>query len=147
MNLFVELPTDLVDLVCRFAYNASLKDTKFSLDWAIQALSWDVPDFLVCSGDYDWTKLRRKPSPLVAFDPTVPPTDWFREDLMCIVLDMLDFRRSEVKQFGNRFQWRKRISADWKHVAGFTILYNAVIQNGSNWKPRFWRLDPPLYLL
>ena len=67
---------------------------------------------------------------------------------MCVVLDMLDFRRSEVKQFGNRFQWRKRISTNWKHVAGFMILYNVVIQNGSNWKPRFWRIDPsPLYFL
>ena len=52
-------------------------------------------------------------SPLKVFNAALPPHEWFREDICYMTLQLLDFRRRNVKAHGNRLRWMCRLKNDW----------------------------------
>ena len=127
-----ELPRDLLNLVCSFCWDADLNQCRIRADQVCEALNYQVPSFLIRAVRYDWRDFKMRPGGLLVFDPHCSPTTFFREDIMFMILSILDFLKRDVRKYGSRMQWLKRIVLDWRAAQDFAIFFCEVISNCCN---------------
>ena len=50
------------------------------------------------------------------------------------MLQLLDFRRRNVKLHGSRNRWMRRIKSDWTTIISFSGFYLELLTDTRNWK-------------
>ena len=128
------LPTELLNLICLFSWDRNLNETLMSCDVAIEVNSWDLHDIFIRRHHFDWAQMGYMESPLVVCAPNIPPHLWFRLDICYMLLQMLDFRRKEVRFGGNRVLWMKKLQRHWENIKLFSEYYLKMITDEQNWR-------------
>lgn len=132
--MFRELPTVLVDLITDFAWAMSFDDVFIRACIAVEVNNWQLPEMFIRKHRTDWTLLGNHQSPLRIFSPRFTPDSWFRFDMVYMLLDMLDFRRKDVREHGDRESWVRRMQTDWTNIHSFNKFYMKMICTEANWK-------------
>ena len=128
------LPLVLRDLITEYAWDKKAHESFLLACIASEVNEWDIPDVFIRHYHFDWRHMLTAASPLVVFDASIQPSEWFREDVCFLLLQMLDFRRKNVKCDGSRLTWMRRLSADWTTIVPFSKFYLKLICEKSNWK-------------
>lgn len=141
--MFQDLPKDLKNIVCEFAYGARWdlvqKDVKTCLEIKNMGISG------VFTRQTMWSPVYRTymPSPLLNFEPIrnfgrwLDYIDWHAVQEF---LWRLDFRRRFVRLIASREQWRQRLKKNWRNIKMFDdfyrfLLYTRVPCFKPLWKP------------
>ena len=122
---FAVLPTDLQDLVCKFAFGTCLNTVKCDLNILFEIKAWKLPDIFIRECVYCVVLGYHVPNPLKMYSPLAN-----FHSVQCIfdhypfgcVIDKLDFRKKAVKQWGTRWQWKIYIG-DWEFYGLFAAFY------------------------
>ena len=117
------LPRDISNLICLFCWDAPFELCVERSEIVYEALSFRIPDFLIRQVRYDWRTFQIITGGLLKFDPYCKPSEFFREDVIFLILSLLDFRRKNVRLYGSRLQWLKRIVLDWRSVVDFSQFF------------------------
>ena len=128
------LPLVLQDLITGFAWDTGCYASYLMAAVACEVNTWDIPEMFVKRYAWCWRDMRLHVSPLKVFDAQIPPSDWFREDLCYLMLQLLDFRRSSVKLHGSRVRWMRRLKSDWTTIIPFSSFYLELMTDTRNWK-------------
>ena len=126
------LPRDISNLICLFCWDAPFELCVERSEIVYEALSFRIPDFLIRQVRYDWRTFQIITGGLLKFDPYCKPSEFFREDVIFLILSLLDFRRKNVRLYGSRLQWLKRIVLDWRSVVDFSQFFFQVINDMDN---------------
>ena len=109
-----ELPPDLQNIVCLFAYNTTLGCVKRSLALYLVIRSMHLPFFFYKRRIWCWHERKFIKNPMTEFVPieTVGGkiSELFDDDGFYCFLLALDFRRKKVRMFGSREKWLHRLS-------------------------------------
>ena len=128
------LPLVIQDLITSFAWGKKAHETFLLACIATEVNHWRIPDVFIRQHHFDWWEMRQLQTPLQVFNASIPPEDWFREDLCFLLLQMLDFRRRTVRSQGNRRRWMRRLSDDWTTIVAFSEFYSGLMSDDRNWK-------------
>ena len=132
MQEFAELPSDLQNIVCNFAYNTTLGGVKRSLAVYMVVRSMNLPFFFYKAKIWCWDAREFIKSPMKAFVPieTIGGSiaELFDDDGMYCFLLALDFRRKKVKMFGSRDRWLHRLASNWCTVEPFAAYYRMLLR-------------------
>ena len=131
--MFTKLPSDLNDLITYFAWGMRYNDVFLRACIACEVNNWDLPEMFIRKHRTDWSLIAIE-SPLRIFSPQFSPESWFRMDFVFMLLDMLDFRRKDVREHGDRASWVRRLTDDWTTVHAFNKFYMKMLCSDSNWK-------------
>ena len=123
------LPLVLRDLITGFAWGTGSYKSYLMAAVACEVNTWDIPEVFIKRYAWCWHDMRLHVSPLRVFDAQIPPSEWFREDLCYLMLQLLDFRRRNVKLHGMR-----RIKSDWTTILSFSGFYLELLTDTRNWK-------------
>ena len=129
-----DLPPDLQNIVCMFAYNTTLALVKRSVAIYLVIRSMNLPFFFFKLRIWCWHERKFIKNPLDEFVPieTVGGRigDLFDDDGMYCFLLALDFRRKKVKMFGSRERWLHRLASNWCTVEPFAAYYRMLLREG-----------------
>ena len=128
------LPRDLRDIVTQYAWGKKCNETFLLACVACEVAQWDIPEVFIRRYHFDWHEMCSTASPLTVFNANISPEDWFREAICFLLLQMLDFRRRNVKTEGSRLRWMHRLKDDWTTIIPFSAFYLRVLCDESNWK-------------
>ena len=126
------LPSELVDLVCFFAYNISHKSVLHSVNQMCRILDMRMPFFFFRRAIWSWHYSKFLPSPLVEFLPIEYYGNYaqlFDEDVLFYFLLCLDFRRRKVRVFGTRGRWIDLFLASWHTYEPFGAYYKMLLRS------------------
>ena len=128
------LPLVLRDLITEFAWGAGSYESYLVASVACEVNTWDIPEMFVRRYHMSWKDMCLHVSPLKVFNAAIPPHEWFREDICYMTLQLLDFRRRNVKAHGNRLRWMCRLKNDWTTILSFSSFYLELLTDARNWK-------------
>ena len=132
MEKFAELPPDLQNIVCSFAYNTTLGCVKRSLAIYLVVRSMNLPFFFLKRRIWCWHERAYIKNPMTAFVPieTVGGriSELFDDDGFYCFLLALDFRRKKVRMFGSRDRWLHRLASNWCTVEPFAAYYRMLLR-------------------
>ena len=131
LNLSI-LPPELQEIVMMYTYNLPLKSVKRSLDTIMYILDMKLPFFFLKRNIWSWHYHAFLPNPCRVFLPieyfTGNYIDIFEDDTLYSLLLGLDFRRREVRKFGSRNLWMRRLCTCWKAVESFSSYYKMLLR-------------------
>ena len=144
---FTALPDVLQDIVCVFAYGITKKEVESDLDTIREIKSWKLPSMFIENfvfdhnfGCYVVTPLDRY-YPLAQLSSYKQMFDHYRIEQ---VVERLDFRKKQVKVWGNRWQWMKFLK-DWTFYGLFAEFYRNMLKSGRQVvKPMYKHKQYPL---
>ena len=117
--MFRDLPVVLIDIVTSFAWDMPYEEVFLLTCIACEVNQWQLPEMFIRKHRTDWSLLGNRQSPLRIFSPQFSPETWFRFDIVHMLLDMLDFRRKDVREHGDRATWVRRVQTDWTTIHSF----------------------------
>ena len=128
-----ELPLVLQDIVYMFAYNLPKTAVQYNLQTLLEINSWQLPFFFFRTKIWSWHWKTFLPNPCKEFMPIEYYCGTFRaifdEDAVYCFLLGLDFRMRNVRAFGNRAQWERRILQSWRHMDSLANFYWMVMRS------------------
>ena len=131
LNLTV-LPDVLQDLVLMYTYNLPKKQVVASLKVILGIIDMQLPFFLIKDRIWSWHYETFLPNPIRTFMPIEyydgRYENLFEEDSMYCLLLGLDFRRRNVRRFGDRKRWFHRIVTNWRSVEPFSAYYKMLLR-------------------
>ena len=130
MSKFQDLPEDLANVVCDFAYCQPYYNVYYSMKWYLHIKCYRLPKHLCKRTMYSPKYRRVLPNPLFVFEPIQnfgSYRDLFDWDTIYMMLWQLDFRRSIVRSLGNRGNWHLKFALDWKHLLKFILYYRTLM--------------------
>lgn len=130
----IDLPLVLRDLITQFAWDKKAHETFLLACIASEVNEWNIPEVFIRHYHFDWRYMVGAVSPLLVFNASIEPCQWFREDVCFLLLQMLDFRRTQVKRDGSRISWMRRLRDDWTTIVPFSAYYLRLICDQNNWK-------------
>lgn len=129
MNLTI-LPTDIVSIVCEFAYHVPLSVVKPSLKRILEIKKMRLPEWMLQRVLFSYHYNTVLPSPLRCFEPMMIFGDYHRLFNLPSILNllyMLDFRRKSVSVWGSRQMWLKRLGRmsqfDYRYIQVFALFF------------------------
>ena len=128
-----DIPLVLQDLVFLFAFNMDKEQTLCSLRiiWEIQQMK--LPFFFFRTKIWSWHYKTFLENPCSSFMPIEyfngRYNDIFDEDSLYCFLLGLDFRRRNVKLFGSRRFWEKRLVKSWRAVEELSAYYKMLCRS------------------
>ena len=134
MPKFKDLPEDLADIVCDFAFQTTYCDVFHSLKTYQRILCFKVPKALIHNRLFSPKYLRFVENPLYVFEP-ISCFDGYRDlfkwnEVYCH-LWQLDFRRSIVKLQGTRGRWHLRLTLSWSAILDIVIFFRTLHSLGT----------------
>ena len=124
------LPTDLVSIVCEFAYHVPLSVVKPSLERILEIKRMKLPKWMVSAVLFSYHYNTSLPSPLRSFEPVMIFGNYnrlFNTTAIIKLLWMLDFRRKSVSILGSRQTWFRRIGKmnqyDYRYIQVFALFF------------------------
>ena len=124
---FEQLPNDLKNIVCRFAYGTNFVEVKNSLQMIEKIKSWKLSTIFLRRNVWSNRYMEVTASPMYQFEPICnfrgrwdDVIDWGVVDDM---LFRLDFRRKFVKCMKTRAQWREHLAKNWESIQLFDNFY------------------------
>ena len=131
---FEELPTDLKNLVCGFAYAQNWSKTKSSLQTCEKIASYNISPVFLRLQMWSWAYCAFLPNPLNVFEPICQYTgrwsdmvDWHAVNEL---MHRLDFRRRIVRMGGTRRQWFRKFKENWLNIVQFDTFYRVMLHSG-----------------
>ena len=128
------LPKELINIICLFAWDRTHQESLLSAFLATEVKTWGLHEMFIRKQTYDWSFMTYKESPLDVCSPEILPKHWFRFDVCILLLQMLDFRRKEVRCEGNRMSWIARLRRHWESIKPFSEFYFRMITSEQNWR-------------
>ena len=128
-----DIPLVLQDLVFLFAFNMGKEETLCSLRtiWEIQQMK--LPFFFFRTKIWSWHYKTFLENPCSCFMPIEyfngRYNDIFDEDALYCFLLGLDFRRRNVKLFGSRRFWEKKLVKSWRSVEALSAYYKMLCRS------------------
>jgi hypothetical protein len=126
------LPTVLQDLVMLFCFNLPKEDVLRGVDMILDIKDMGLPFFFFRERIWSWEFSRFLPNPLKVFLPIEYYgglyRDLFDDDCTYYLLLCLDFRRRNVRMFGNREAWHDRFASTWRAVEPFAAFYKMLLR-------------------
>ena len=128
---FEDLPKDLKNIVCEFAYDCDWETVVKDLEMCGIVKSMCLSGIFVRHNM--WSKKYRMYmlNPLIAFEPICNYTDGWQDivDWHSVeeLLWRLDFRRKFVFTVAKRGQWRLKFAEDWKNILLFDGFYRFLL--------------------
>ena len=124
------LPTDIVSIVCEFAYHVPLSVVKTSLKRIIEIKKMKLPSWMVHRVLFSYHYNVALPSPLRSFEPMMIFGNYnrvFNTTSILNLLYMLDFRRKTVSALGSRQMWMKRLGRmaqiNYRYIQIFALFF------------------------
>ena len=134
MNLSI-LPTDIVSIVCEFAYHVPLSVVETSLKRILEVKRMKLPRWMIRDVLFSYHYNQALPSPLRCFEPMMVFGDYnrlFNTTSIIRLLYMLDFRRKPVSALGSRQTWFRRIGKmnqyDYRYIQVFALFFRYVFR-------------------
>ena len=128
---FSELPKDLKNLICDFAYECSWQRAQKDIETCIEINKMEIHSQFMLDHVYSMRYDRILTTPLLKFEPIVNYMGRWRDlfDWRAVheLLWRLDFRRKYVKFVYSRVQWHEMFRVDWKHIALFDEFFRVLI--------------------
>ena len=126
------LPAVLQDLVMLFCFNLPKADVLKGVDMILDIKDMGLPFFFFRDKVWSWEYARFLPSPLKVFTPIEYYGGYYRDlfddDCTYYLLLCLDFRRRNVRMFGNREAWYNRFASTWRTVEPFAAFYKMLLR-------------------
>ena len=156
---FANIPRDLQDLVCKFAWKTSYDVVCERLDTVLVLKAFQLPANFYHALVWSWIEMKFVNNPLVEFSPLGDFSSFFNQPLIKQILYTLDFRKRAVKMLGTRWNWLESFDAHWSNLAQFGIFYRILrktrhdihtptyTQELRNSGSRFWARGFPMELL
>ena len=124
---FAELPKDLKNIVCRFAYDTNYEAVENDLQMIEKIKSWKLTTLFIRQNVYSNYHMSVVTNPLYVFEPICNIcgrwNDLFDWGVVDEILWRLDFRRKFVKSIRTREQWHVTLRNDWKQLQLFDNFY------------------------
>ena len=124
---FSDLPKDLKNIVCRFAFNTNYDAVENDLQTIEKIKEWQLSKIFLRHNVYSSFYMNTIPSPLAIFEPICNFSGRWRDVIDWGVVDemlwRLDFRRKFVKNIRSRFQWREQLKENWEQIQLFDNFY------------------------
>ena len=124
---FYELPKDLKNIVCQFAYNTNYDAVENDLQTIEKIQGWKLSKIFLRHNVYSSHYMNTIPNPLVQFEPICNFSGRWRDVIDWGVVDemlwRLDFRRKFVKTIRTRCQWRQMLNTNWEKIQLFDNFY------------------------
>ena len=124
------LPTDIVSIVCEFAYHVPLSVVKLSLKRILEIKRMKLPRWMLQQVLFSYHYNTALPSPLRCFEPMMVFGDYnrlFNTSSIMNLLYMLDFRRKTVSTLGSRQMWMKRMGRmaqyNYRYIQVFALFF------------------------
>ena len=141
--MFHELPTDLKNVVCDFAYCTPWDLVRKDLEMCAELQEMDISPVFTRKGMWSTFYKEYLPSPLVKFEPIRHFGEWrdyIDWNAVQEFLWRLDFRRRFVRTISTRDGWRARLKKNWRDIKIFDdffrfLLYTRVPCFKPIWKP------------
>jgi len=139
---FSNLPKDVKNIVCGFAYDQNWEKTASSLRICLETKKLHISPVFLRLQMWSWTYLAFIPSPLYVFEPIhnftgrwADMVDWHAVNEL---LFRLDYRKSIVRIAGCRKDWYKKFTTNWLNIRLFDSFYRILLHSGFNcFKPTY----------
>ena len=124
---FYELPKDLKNIVCRFAYNTTYEAVENDLQKIEKIKGWNLSEIFLRKHVYSSHHMDMVASPIDVFQPICNIcgrwTDLINWGVVDEMLWRLDFRRKFVKSIRTRAEWRTMLRVNWEQIQLFDNFY------------------------
>ena len=151
MMLFRGLPCVLQDLVMRYAYNMPVDAVRKEVRRILEVKHMGLPFFLFRTKVWSWEFSCFLPSPLRVFTPIARYGGYYGdlvdEDVVYYLLLCLDFRRRNVRMFGTREEWYRRLEFSWEAIGPFAAYYKMLLRSGTRVLKKCSRLWVPQHYI
>ena len=131
-----QIPPDLQNIVCMYAYDCDMRAVQRSLRLYADLKTMRLPFFFYREKIWDWSTRRFLASPMIVFEPIDRwdgiVNELFDQDAMYSFLLGLDFRKRKVRTFGTRERWLHRLSTNWCVVEPFAAYYRMIMRSPEN---------------
>ena len=122
MNLG-QLPVDLQNLICDFAWKTNLLCVKSSLKTILMLKTLRLPCNFYHGMVWSWEEKRYMSNPLVVFFPIGEFEVLFNGTRIRAILFQLDFRKRAVRHCGTRAKWLEKFDLCWTFYVQFALFY------------------------
>ena len=130
MTQFTDLPEDLMNLVCSFAYCCKYSQVYYSLTQYLKILCYSPPKPMMKRRLFSLVTSEHIPNPLLVFEPICnigTYRDLFDWNFVYLEMWKLDFRRAAVRCYGSRAKWHVRFALDWNYLLEFCMFHRALL--------------------
>ena len=117
-----EIPTDLQDLICDFAWKKKAAEVRDVLKIVLMLKSHKLPANFYHSAVWSWQDRSFVPLPLIEFCPLEDIRQYFNFPRIRCILMQLDFRKKRVKSMGNRVFWLNLFENHWSFAVQFGLF-------------------------
>ena len=127
---FLNLPLDLKNVVCDFAYECNFETVENNVAECILLNKMEISSVFLQNMVWSVRDYRYIPSPLRVFEPISAFRGWAHLidwDAVFELLWRLDFRRKCVKLVKSRDEWDNLFKEDWRNIYVFDSFYRFLL--------------------
>ena len=136
--LLRDIPLDLQDMICDFAWKRNIRQVEHCLDIVLLLKSHRLPANFYHSVVWSWIEGKFVPLPLIEFSPVDVFEQFFNLAQIRNILFQLDFRKRSVRTCGNRVNWLENMANHWSFVVQFGLFLKILKKmNGNPWCPTY----------
>ena len=135
---FGDCPVVLQDLITLFAWKLPFEKVDRQLSAVLTIKDAKLPNMFFSRLLWNWRERRNIVNPVIVFCPVEDMSSIFNKYILLELLWCLDFRKRNVRAFGNRDFWRNSFCDHWQNIVTFGIFYNGLRASNQNiWTPTY----------
>ena len=135
---FGACPVVLQDLITLFAWKLPFEKVDRQLSAVLTIKDAKLPNMFFSRLLWNWRERRNMVNPVLVFCPVEDMSSIFNKFILLELLWCLDFRKRNVRAFGNRDFWRNSFGDHWQNIVTFGMFYNGLRASKRNiWTPTY----------